>query len=124
MEIQKELQIPIGTLEPEKTFLKPTKVKIVGIRLETVKDKARKVVFVSQHPDKEEPINISSVSLLVDRSIKVLGTWFNLDKEGKLQKGSALVVLLNKLGVQTIEQAISKELETELDGNYLCFKAY
>jgi hypothetical protein len=32
--------------------------------------------------------------------------------------------LLNKLGANTIEEAIGKEIETELDGNYLCFKAY
>ena len=77
-----------------------------------------------KHPDREEPILISAVAYLFDRAIKVSGTWFNLDKDGQLQKGSANVVLLQRIGAATLEESIGKEVDTELDGNYLCFKAY
>lgn len=120
---QAELNIGIGNLESEKTFLKPAKVKIVSAKIEDTK-KAKKVVFWVLHPDKPEQIGLSSIAYLQERSVKVSGTWLNLDKEGKLQKGSALVVLLQKIGANTIQEAVGKECETELDGQYLVFKAY
>ena len=123
METQNELKIGIGKLEPEKVSLKPAKVKIVGVKVEDTK-KAKKVVYEAKHPDREETIHISSVAYIVERAVKVSGTWFNLDKNKELQKGSANVVLLTKLGANTIEEAVGKEIDTELDGNYLCFKAY
>jgi hypothetical protein len=123
METQNELKIGIGNIEPEKVALKPAKVKIAGVKVEDTK-KAKKVVYEVKHPDREETIHISSVAYIVDRAVKVSGTWFNLDKNNQLQKGSSNVVLLNKLGANTIEEAVGKEIETELDGNYLCFKAY
>lgn len=122
-ETQAELKIGIGTLEPERVSLKPAKVKIVGVRIEDTK-KARKAVFEVTHPESKETIHLSSVAYLFDRMIKITGTWLNLDKEGKLQKSSALVTLLQKLGVTTIEGAIGKECDTELDKGYLVFKAY
>ena len=123
METQEELKIGIGTLEPEKMTLKPAKVKIVGARIEDTK-KAKKVVFICKHPEREETISLSSVAYLYDRSVKVTGTWLNLDKQGNLQKGSSLVILLQSIGAKTIEDSIGKEANTELDGQYLCFKAY
>jgi len=123
METQAELKLGIGTQESEKTFLKPAKVKIVNARVEDTK-KAKKIVFECKHPEKEETIGLSSVAYLQDRSVKVSGTWLNLDKEGKLQKGSALVTFLQRIGANTIEDAVGKECETELDGQYLVFKAY
>ena len=123
MQTQTELKIGIGKIESEKISLKPTKVKIVGVSVEDTK-KAKKVVYEVKHPDREEPIHISSVVYLFDRVFKVSGTWFNLDKDRQLQKGSANVVLLQRIGAATLEEAIGKEVETELDGNYLCFKAY
>lgn len=123
MDTQAELKIGIGKIEYEKISLKPAKVKIVGVKVEDTK-KAKKVVYEVKHPDRDETIHISSVAYLVDRAIKVSGTWFNLDKAGQLQKGSSNVVLLNKVGATTLEETVGKEVDTELDGNYLCFKAY
>lgn len=120
---QTELQIGIGSIEPERVSLKPAKVKIVKATIEPTK-KSKKVVFEVKHPDREETIHISSVAYIVEREVKVSGTWLNLDKENKLQKGSALVVLLQRLGAATVEASAGKEIDTELDGNYLCFKAY
>lgn len=123
MENQEELKIGLGTIEQEKTSLKPAKVKIVSTLIEPTA-KAKKVVFVVKHPDKEETIKISSVSFLENREVKVVGTWLNLDKENKIQKNSGLYRLLVKLNALNIEQAIGKEVETELEGQYLCFKVY
>lgn len=123
MEKQEELKIGIGTIESEKTILPPKKVKIVGANVEDTA-KAKKVVFLVKHLDKEEPIKISSVAHIVQDKVKITGTWLNLDKEGKLQKGSALVIFLQRIGASTVEDAIGKEVETKRDGDYLCFQAY
>jgi hypothetical protein len=123
MEQQAELEIGLGTQEPEKISLKPTKVKIVSVKIEPT-TKSKKAVFECKHPDREETIHLSSVAYLIDRAVKVAGTWYNLDKEGKIQKGSALYVLLTKIDASTIAAAVGKEVDTELDNKYLCFKAY
>lgn len=125
MENQAELYIGLGTEEPSKASLKPAKVKIVSVSIEPT-TKAKKVVFVVKHPDKEETIKLSSVAYLDGRNINIVGTWLNLDNKGLIQKGSGLFVLLCRLNVSNIQEAIDKEIDTELDenGKYLCFKAY
>jgi hypothetical protein len=123
MENQAELQIGLGTEEPSKASLKPAKVKIVSVSIEPT-SKAKKVVFVVKHPEKEETIKLSSVAYLDGREVKVVGTWLNLDSKGLIQKGSGLYVLLNKLNVSNIQEAVGKDIDTELDDKYLCFKAY
>jgi hypothetical protein len=123
MEEQNELKIGIGNIEPERETLKPAEVKIVDVRIEDT-PKAKKVVFEVNYPDKEGTIKISSVAHIVDKQVRVVGTWLNLDKEGNLQKGSGLVVLLKKILANNIEEAKFKKVDTELNGNYLCFKAY
>lgn len=122
-ESQVELNIGLGTIEPERSALGPAKVKIVGTSIEAT-PKAKKVSFEVKHPDREETIRLSAVAFLEDRNVKVVGTWLNLDKEGKIQKRSGLYVLLSKIGASTIQEAVGKEVETDLDGKYLCFKCY
>lgn len=123
MEEQAELNIGIGTEEKTSVSLKPAKVKIVSAKVEPT-TKSKKVVFEVKHPDKEETIHISSVSFLDNKEVKTVGTWFNLDSVGQIQKGSALAILLTKLEAPTIMSSVGKEIDTELDGNYLVFKAY
>lgn len=123
METQEELTKPIGNIEPERTLLKPAKVKIVNVFIEDT-SKAKKVVFEVKHPDKEETIKISQVAYLRDKTVKNTGTWYNLDKEGNLQKGSALVILLESIGAETIIASKDKEVDTILEGDYLSFKVY
>ena len=124
MNEQAELNIGIGTLDQEKIVLKPAKVKIVSVGIDET-PKAKKIVFECKHPSRENTIMISSVAHIVERQVKVAGTWLNLDKENKLQKGSALAVFLGKIGASSIKEAIGKEVETEIGtNNYLCFKAY
>ena len=125
MEEQEELTTEIGTTEQEKQILKPKRVKIVSVKLLSLeKAKGKKVACEVKHPDKEETFQMSSVAYLKDRNVVTSGLWFNKDKEGKIQKGSALAVFLEKMGCKTVSSLAGKEADTELDGNYLTFKAY
>jgi len=125
MSEQKELEIGIGTIEPERQTLEAKKVKIVNVEVVDVeKAKSKKIQCEAKHPDKEETIRISSVAYLQEKKVVNKGLWFNLDKEGNIQKGSSLAVLLDKTDSKTIKELIGKELDTDLDGNFLCFKCY
>lgn len=119
-------QLEIGTTEKQKLELEPKKVKIVSWAKKSVeKAHGDKIEFEVKHPDKEEIIRISAVSFLRNKAIITQGTWFNLDEEGKIQKGSSLAVLLNKLGVKNLNETKDKEVDTESDeNNFLVFKAY
>jgi len=125
MEEQTELNKEIGTTEPEKKeALAPKKVKIVDVKLRDTK-KGKIVECEAKHPDREEPIHISSLSYIRDKQIVSGGLWFTLDKEEKIQKGSALAVFLNYVGVNNPISLKDKEIKTELDDKeWLCFKAY
>jgi len=124
--MQTELEKEIGKIEPEGKRLEPKKVKIVKVEIVEVGEKKNKKVNCSvQHPDHSEgTITISSVSYLRDKKVVNTGLWFNLDKEDNIQKGSALAVFLNKVGSKNLKDLEGKEVETDLEGNYLCFKAY
>ena len=100
-------------------------MKIVSVKIVAVeKAKSKKVVCEIKHPDRDETFQMSSVAYLLDKQVVNKGLWFNKDKEGKIQKGSALAVFLNKVKAASVSDLVSKEVDTELDGNYLCFKAY
>jgi hypothetical protein len=124
-EPQAELEIGLGTTDIQKSSLKPAKVKIVSTSIEPTA-KAKKVVFVVKHPDKEETIKMSSVAFLEGREVKIVGTWLNLDDTGLLQKNSGIYTLLTKINAKNIKDAEGKEIDTELDDDkkYLVFKAY
>ena len=122
---QTELNKEIGTMDSEKKeVLEPKKVKIVEVSLrDTAKGKI--LSCISKHPDKDEPIKISSLSYLKDKKVITGGLWFSLDSDEKIQKGSALAIFLKKLGAKTPKELEGKEAETELDDKeWLCFKAY
>jgi len=126
MEDQEKLKIGIGNIEAEKLEAKP--VSIVSTNFRNVQfgnKESEKVVFVVKHPDKEETIEISSVKHEVINNLKESGVWFSTDKEGNIQKGSALAGLLKYWNVLTLEAAVGKEVPTIIDSKgYLCFKAY
>ena len=125
MENQQELNKEVGTTDPEKKeSLEPKSVKIVEVRLRDTR-KGQVLECESKHPDKEDTIKISSVSYLRDKQVVTGGLWYSLDKEEKIQKGSALANFLNKVGVKIPKELEGKEVETELDDKkWLCFKAY
>lgn len=124
METHEILNLETGT--KESTALKPATVKIVNITIEEVGEKKnQKVVFSVKHPDKEELINISSVKYEFKGSLKVTGTWVNLDEDKKLRKGSALANLISFSGVSKLEELKDKDIGTaEDEKGYLCLKAY
>lgn len=126
METQEELTKEIGTIESEGKRLEPKKVKIVKVEIIEVGVKKNKKVNCSvMHPDYQDgAITISSVAYLRDKQIMNTGLWYNLDKEDKIQKGSALAVFLSSTNSKNLKELEGKEVETELDGNYLCFRAY
>jgi len=127
LETQEILNLETGTIESEK--LAPKNVKIVEIRVEAVSKDEKKIgdkaVFVVKHPDKEDTIEISSVEYRKGKEIRTSGLWVGLDKEGKLQKGSALALLKDFYKAKVLSDLKDKELPTtEDDRGYLCFKAY
>lgn len=125
MENQTELEKQVGTIEPEMQSLKPAKVKIVEVKVVEVGDnKNKKVNCFAKHPDKEENITISSVSYLREKKVVTTGLWYNLDKDENIQKGSALAIFLAATNSKNLKELEGKEVDTELEGNYLCFKAY
>lgn len=125
--MENEMETEIGTKEA--VALEAAKVKIMNVELEPIKKNekiiGKKVVCVSKHPAKEEAIAISSVKFEKGNQIKTSGLWLNKDEDNKIQKGSALAIFMNKVGVKTIKELEGKEVDTTLDDkNYLCFKAY
>jgi len=123
MEEQGILEAEIGTTEKEK--LEPGKVKIVNLKIQHIeKAKSQKVVFEVEYPGRKEHLNLSSVSYLLGKELVTYGTWLNLDVEDKIQMGSPLAVLMNHLGVSKLSEIKGKEIDTTLEGRYLCFKAY
>jgi len=61
---------------------------------------------------------------LKDKKVVNSGLWYNLDKEENIQKGSALATFLEKTGSKNLKELQGKEVDTELEGNYLTFKSY
>ena len=126
METQDELNKEIGTTESENKRLEPKKVKIVKVEVIEVGEKKNKKVNCSVlHPDHQDgTITISSASYLKDKKVVNTGLWYNLDKEDKIQKGSALAIFMSSTNSNNLKELEGKDVDTELDGNYLCFKAY
>jgi len=125
METQIELNKEVGTIEQERKTLEPKKVKIVKVSIEPVGEKKNlKVICQAEHPDAEIPIAVSSVSYLKDKKVTTIGLWYNLDKEENIQKGCSLAIFMDSMGVKTLKELEGKEADTDLEGNYLGFKAY
>ena len=120
----------IGIGNKENISLKPAIVKLLGYKVEMQKDKdnkdvGEKVSVICKHPDKPENIEISAVSFKKGKEIKTTGTWFKLDAEGKIVKGSATASLIIGLKANNLDETKGKDAETELDDKgYLVFKAY
>src|SRR5690606_5505213 len=114
------------TAEPERLEAKP--VEVLSVVLEEVGiKKSPKVIFKCRHPDKTgEVIDISSVIYInKDKRVGESGTWFNTDKDGLLNKYSALAALIKKYKVSSARALAGQTLETEMNSaGYLALKAY
>lgn len=127
-ETQAKLDKKVGTEEIQ--ILKPAKIKVAGVKLDPKTIKGREteiVVLMCKHPDREETIEISKIKLVKGNTVKTSGLWWNEDKEGLIQKGSAIAELLNFCSVESPGQLEGKELDTTTESetsNYLVIKAY
>jgi len=121
---EEELKLGIGT--EEAVSLKPAKVRIVQVNVEELgAKKAKKVICLCKHPEKEAPIQISAIKYENKGKLDVSGLWINKDSKGLIRKGSALAVFLQNTGSQTIEQINGKDVDTTTDDKgYLVFKGY
>ena len=120
-----DLEIPLGTTESVKIEAKP--VTVLSVRVDTIeKAKAKKAIFTCKHPDMQDFIDISATKFIAkDDKISTSGTWYNLDKEGKIQKGSALFALLSHYACLNLKAIEGQTVNTILDDKgYLAIKAY
>lgn len=124
----------IGNKEGMKS-LQPKPVVVQSIKAEPVigktggknagKEVGKKLVLISKHPDREEPLNLSSILFVAGKTIKGSTIWITLDEDGNIQKGSIVAILLEKYQVDTINELVGKTLQTDLDENkFLAVKAY
>ena len=131
MENEKQTEIgKIGVGSKENVSLKPAIVKIVSYKVEMQKNRdgqdiGEKVSVSCKHPEKDEMIEISSVSYKKGKEIKTSGLWFKLDADNLIPKQSALAGFLVFLNAENLDALVGMDVPTELDEkNYLCFKAY
>jgi len=126
MEQQEILNLEVGTKEIQ--TLKPEKVKVEKLEIREISfgdTKKQKLVCFCKHPEKDDLIEISKVKYERQGKLETTGLWITLDSDGKIQKGSALAILLNYLNLQKPNDLIGKEIDTiEDEGGYLCFKSY
>lgn len=123
MEEQNELELGIGTKEPEK--LKAEDVVVRDVKIVEVPKFGKKVVLVCQHPQREESLEISKAKIVKNNKIESSGIWFNLDEDGKILKNSTLALCMDFYKVGTLKEFSAKVVHTDMDDSgYLVLKAY
>lgn len=129
METQDILKAKIGTKENAK--LKPAKVKILGVEIQT-KTKEGNVMkspllhILCQHPDRQDALKLSKVKFERNGKLEAVSLWVNLE-DGEFPKSSAVSELLRFLKVDSLENVAGKEIEAieqSKEDTYLCLKAY
>lgn len=124
-------KIGIGTkatpkLEAKKCIVQSVDIEQVG----EGKKAGNKAIFYLKHPDKPEPLKVSTAVIMKNRKgdkreIVSYGTWFNLDSEGKLNMESVTAEVLRYYNAENLEAMIQKEVSTEVSSaGYLAIKAY
>jgi len=124
-------KLGIGTKET-KTALKPAKVKIVGVEIQTETKEGKEmksplVHILVKHPDREENLDLSKIKIIKADKVNIVSLWANLDEDGLIAKSSAVAELLNFLKVNNIDELIGKDIEAveqSKEDTYLCLKAY
>ena len=126
------LDAKIGDNEVPKNTVSPAKVTIVSVTIKKENKEGKKMdtplaEFHVKHPDKDETLKITKVKYLDGENLKAVGFWVQIDPEGNFYKGSAVEIILSKLGCETLAETIGKEIDTieeSKDSPYLCLKAY
>jgi hypothetical protein len=132
METQKDItKLGIGTKET-KSVLKPAKVTILGVEVQTkTKEgsemKSPLVHVLVKHPDREEALDLSKIKVIRAEKVNLVSLWANIDEDGLIAKSSAVADLLRFLKVNSIDELAGKEIEAveqSKEDVYLCLKAY
>lgn len=121
-----------GDNEVPKNTVSPAKVTIASVTIKTTNKEGKKMdtplaEFHVMHPDKTEPLKITKLKYLDGENLKAVGFWVQVDPDGNFYKGSAVEIILKKLGCETLADAVGKEIDTieeSKDSPYLCLKAY
>ena len=125
-ETQEELNTEIGTEEFQP--LQPAKVTIQKVEVKTIEVSGKicqKVYCHCQHPDQEQPIEISSAKYIKQNKVEESGLWYNTDTQGLIRKGSCLANFMIFFHAKILKNLEGKEVDTMLDKRgYLCFKTY
>lgn len=130
METQDLLKTGIGTKETAR--LKPAKVKIMGVEIQTKTQEGKEmksplVNILCKHPDREEIVKLTKIKCERNGKLEVIGLWVNLDEDKKFQKSSAVSELMRFLKVESLDALTGKEIEAieqSKEDTYLCLKAY
>jgi hypothetical protein len=123
-------KIGVGTKENQK--LKPAKVKILGVKIQTEKKDGTELKspiahILVKHPDREETVELTKIKYEKNGKLDVVTLWVSLDDEGKFSKSSALADLLRFTKSETLNDLTGKEVDTmeqSKEDTYLCIKAY
>jgi hypothetical protein len=123
-------KIGVGTKENQK--LKPAKVKILGVSIQTNKKDGTELKspiahILCKHPDREETVELTKIKFEKNGKLDVVTLWVSLDDEGKFSKSSALAELLRFTKSETLNDLTGKEVDTmeqSKEDTYLCIKAY
>ena len=126
MEQHELLNRKIGNIDIPK--LEAKEIEIQGMKVEEKGDKKQEIlVLLCKHPDKDSIIEFTKIKVLRSDKAKVVGLWVQKDKEGNVQKGSALHELMKIAKVETLSELEGKKLMTTYqaeEGSYLCLKGY
>ena len=120
--------IDIGEDKPSITA-KPVLVKFSRLAKDIKKKDGTivgdKVIFMCQHPDKVQLIELGKIKYEKNGKLDVSALWFRQDADGKIPYKSALANLMRFYNIKNIQEFDLKKLETVMDDEgYLCIKAY
>lgn len=126
------LNTEVGTKDRVVNTVPEAKVKIASVVIQETKKNGEKMStplaqVMIKHPDKEELLTISKIKYIEGKDVLVKGLWVQLDADGKIQKSSAIDVLLKFTNSKTLEELYTKDIEAvheSEESKFLCLKAY
>ena len=126
------LDAKIGDKEVPKNTVSPAKVTIASVTIKRENKDGKKMdtplaEFHVMHPEKDDALKITKVKYLDGDNLKAVGFWVQIDPDGNFYKGSAVEIILSKLGCETLADTVGKQIDTieeSKDSPYLCLKAY
>ena len=132
METIEILNKKVGNTEVPRSTVNPATVKIISVVIKETNKDGKKMQtpllqFFVKHPEKDELLAITKVKYIDGEKAVTKGFWVQTDVDGNFYKGSAIDLVLNKLGCKTLEETYGKDIDTvteSKDSPYLCLKAY